>query len=305
VQRRHTNPAIAKPTGVLALQRGGDSRHVGIGLLARDAVLQASEDLGVVVARAAIAAGILLRGRDVRGPHFDRLQPADGKLEPFGHHAGDLPHAVVALLDGAGPAHRERLADDGGVSAEAPAPEAVADERDTMPAGDLAIRAEEPADSRRDAKQRHQVRRNHHRAQRLRLAIREGRKAQALESRQILERRLLRPPVVEVRRGDVAAGQSLPGGIRLVDDHEPIGSLERQAAQSDGIDDRVDGGRGADTERQDDEGDGGESGCRAQGSNGELQVLEHGDFDANGGGGVGAIRPRSAPAGSRGRGSRR
>ena len=132
---------------------------------------------------------------------------------------------------------RHGLADDAGIAAEATMPEAVAEDRDLVAARDLAVGTEEPAKTRADAQQREETCRDRLPAQVLGLAVRADRQRLALVGGEVVKDLLLRSPVDEVRRVDVPAAKSLAGRIRLGDEDQPLGVIERQAAQDDGIDD--------------------------------------------------------------------
>lgn len=190
------------------------------------------------------------------------------------------PLSGVVVLAGPRPT-RERLANHSRISAVPASPERIADHRHTITAGDFVLRRKCAATRRLRAQDLEQARGDHLASQRhgLLSGIVHG-EALALKRREILERRLLRAPVVEVRRGHITAAQAFAGRVGLLDDHQPIGLIERHASKRNRVDDRIDGRRRANAKHQDDERNGGERGRGPQRADGEPQVREHGSLDA-------------------------
>ena len=92
-------------------------------------------------------------------------------------------------------------------------------------------------------------------------------------ARDLLESARLLPPVLEVRGRDVVARLRVQP-IVLPDRHEAAGIAERQRAQQHGVDDREDGGVGADAERERQHDDRGETGALAHQAQRIAKILE-------------------------------
>ena len=101
-----------------------------------------------------------------------------------------------------------------------------------------------------------------------------GQRDRALEvGRDLLERAGLLPPVLEVRGRDAVARLRVHP-IVLPDRHHPGGIAERQRPQQDRVDDREDGGVGADAEGERQHDDRGEAGTLPHQAQRVAKILE-------------------------------
>ena len=163
-----------------------------------------------------------LRGQVVRRePERHPGVHAQGKVERLGHHAGDFPKDAVEV---------DRSADDGGIAAEATAPEAVAEDHDVGRAGTL-VRSRERASVQGPDAEHVEESAGHGRTGNLLggTDAREGVPA-VVDRGDRVEGRRLALPVGEIRRGD--AVQRGPGPRRLLTearhDDEPVGVRIRE-----------------------------------------------------------------------------
>ena len=180
--------------GMLLVERHGHPVHLLAGLLDADTALQPAHRRVVVVAAA--AADFVFSGKGNRPVDLGGTLGRHRIREPRRHHADDLERLLVDV---------ETLADRVRRAAELPLPVAVAQDRDAMPAIDLVVGGELPAEDRRHAEHLEELVRDAQAARVGRLArvVAHAQDAVASDASDGVER-LLHPSPVEKRLGWVA-----------------------------------------------------------------------------------------------------
>lgn len=244
--------------GVLLFEALRDAAHFSAGLFEGDAGLEAADHLEEVGA----AAGALL---GVPGERREKLGFPAGDLEAWGH---DADNGVGRAVE------RDGLSDDGGIAAEAVAPETVAEDDDGGGAGVVFLFIEDPAEEGLDAEQGEHVSGALHAIEADRLAIAGKGVGPAAEGGHVAEGIGLGLPVRVVGGGRGVFGEA-PGGGVLPDADELPRLGVGQGPEHDGVHDAEHSGGGADAEAEGEDGDERESGAFAEGPGGEQQIVEH------------------------------
>ena len=223
--------------GVLGSEPAADSIEVFAGLGEGDALFQASDRLQVLAA----AAGVR-RGRVVaeRRPDLGRLVEVrrEQRLEGGRHHADDLEVLLV---------HPDLPADDGGVGAEAPPPERVAQDELAPRVRPVVRRLEAPAERRADAEQVEVVRADPHARDALGLAALRQRRLPEADDRGRLKGARLVAKVGEGRKPDVVG---VAFGLPVAEEDEPVRRGVGQRLEERRVEDAEDGRVGADADRE-------------------------------------------------------
>jgi hypothetical protein len=203
----------------------------------------------------------LLRGEWHRHPHF-------GALCRELQIGGDDPENRVRQA-----VERDRSADERGIGAEAPSPQTIADQRDRIAAGAVAVVQEHASQDRPDSEEREQVVRHARAGEPLGIAA--ARQIECLPSGDDLhafEDAVLILPVLEIsRRGFDRCGAAAAAEV-FPDDDEAIRIRKRQGPDGDRVYEAEDGGVGADAQRQREDGDGGEGAVLQQHPSGVTDV---------------------------------
>ena len=178
-----------------------------------------------------------LRGREVnRSPEIDM---AVAKHERPRHHANDFVPVVV---------HQDRPADDGGVAAETPLPESVADDHD-LRTGAVFLVGERPAALRRHAEDAEEIRRDQPAEHLLGLSVAGQARCRAARGGDVLEGTIQPAPLVVIaRRGRVLRNPREAGVFPEHD--EAVGVGEGQGADHHRVDHRKNRRVGADAQGQ-------------------------------------------------------
>ena len=282
--RRHAQLARPEPLHRLLAHPGlqrrvdvVDDRLVGrvdarLCLLDRDAWLQPAEHVGPVAAAVVepLEARFHQRAKRDRHKHLG-LGAKRGAVEPSRRDADDRE----AL-----PVDDQRVVQDARVEAEALLPVVVAEHGDARLADDAVVAlAEHAAEGRLNAQQREVTPRDEHARTRQRLPLVGQIRAEdpvggnpgehRLHLLEIAEHRVAEDLVALARLvARVASGL----GPRRREVHQLVGRLDRQRPQQHLVEQREDGGRRPDPERQRDDGDHGDKGCPEQRAEGEFQV---------------------------------
>ena len=196
-----------------------------------------------------------------RNPGFGLVGDA---AEPGGHDADDGPGAAIEL---------HGASDDGGVGAEAPLPQTVAEDDDGVALRHFVLfRAEGSAEGRAHSQQVEVGLGDELRGDALGLIDAGERHGAGIECGHGFEGAALGAPIEVIGIGCAAALDF--GALHVAPEfHQARRFGIGQRAQNDGIDHAEDGGVGADAEGQRERGDDGEAGTLAQGARGVAQIL--------------------------------
>ncbi len=189
------------------------------------------------------------------------------------HDANDGPGAAIEL---------HVASDDGGVRAEAPLPQAVAQDDDGVALRHFVLFRKEGSPEGGAHSQQVEVRLGDHlRADALGFIDAGERHGAGIESGHGVEGLALGAPIEVIGKGCAAALDF--GALHVAPEfHQSRGFGIGQRAENDGIDHAEDRGIGADAEGQGERGDDGEAGTLAQGARGVAQILAQHFDPANG-----------------------
>ena len=266
LQRHHARGAAGRPVRVLPVEGRSQPRHLPIRLRHADARLQPPDgavEVGVTAVARSLGVAEGQRDVEVGGP-----RRADRVGESGWRNADDLPRLLVQV---------ERPANDVRRAAELLLPVRVAEDDDTVASDHFVVRHERPAEDGCDTQDRKELPRDRLRRRVDRFA-RRGARAEGHVARrgQVLERRLMASPV-EIRRGRREAAAERVGRPRVAldDGDDAPGIVERQSSKHDAVDDREDGGGGADAEREHTDGDERERGRLPESPNRGAEIVDH------------------------------
>src|SRR5664280_501599 len=189
-----------------------------------------------------------------------------GKTKPRWKHAHDNLGLVIQHDGGA---------DDGGIGAVFPPPEAIAEEHHAVFARLVLARQKGAAERRLDAKRGKKIGGNSHPIHPFRLAVAGQAGPTRVDHRKVLERRGLFAPLGEV--AGAGGPHSRSGhGDRFSQKEQALRFAKRQRTQQNAVDHRVDGRGGAETERQRQHHHRGKAGSFRQLPEGKTQRRKHG-----------------------------
>ena len=241
--RQNQGPGEVFVPGILLSECACHQVHLRLRLFGRDARLQTAD--GIEHARSALVEGCGVFGE--RGPQVDRAA-VFRKLHAGRSHS-DHGEQQAVDVDGA--------AEDPLVACEAVLPQGVT-EHGNVGSRHLLFSEEAAPEFRLHAEHREQVPGGDHaRDLDRRLRIGESEALVAIRD-EVLEDPVLLAEVEEVGIGELRGVRAAPT-IHGTERHDTVGVGKRQRAQDDRIDDRKDGGGGADSERQRERGRGGEA----------------------------------------------
>ena len=181
--------------------------------------------------------------------------------EPAGEHA-DHGDRLAVEDDGA--------TDDRRIAGEAPLPEAVADHRHPGRRRRLLVGVEQATGHRLHPQHRQQSGRGADTVEPLRLAVPGEVRAPPRHRRHGREDPVLPAPVEVLRVRHRRVGERR---LDVANQQQPVGVRIGEGAQQDAVDEAEDHGVGADSQRQRQNRDGGESGTLQQGAGGDAQVV--------------------------------
>ena len=222
-----------------------------------DVGLQRQPDIGRrAIATVRVAAGVVGRAKDLQHP----------EVRLVGH---DTDNGVGFLVQANRPANGLRR------PPERPHPQRLADQGHLRSPGLIFRDAERPAGHRRDAEHRQQAAAGDERRQPHGLALR--RREIDLRANHALDRGERAAVALEVEqvghRRRLARGPRVTVG--LPDHHQAIDLGDRRRAQQHAVDDAEDGGRGANGQRQREDGHQREAGAAGQPPKRVTQIVEH------------------------------
>ncbi len=267
VHRRHPSHALRVVRRVELSQARAERVHAPARFIEADAGLQQA-DRGGKESR-----GVRRRRQRRRDPSARRPDLGLG----FECHArmtecrlGDADDRVRVVVDA------QRLAKHGAVGAERASPEAVADHDDGRDAGRVVLGAEETADLRARAKQLKVGRAREHGFDALRLGPASQVRRDRPDPHHVVEQTGAIAVVHQLRRREARVLQVDAPEVRA-DADEPIGVRVGQRAEDDGFDDREDGRRGGDADREREQRNQREAGRQAQPADchPDIAELEH------------------------------
>jgi hypothetical protein len=254
VDRRRRDTPVRIVFRVLFPELQRDGVHLLLRLLDRHAVSQPA-DHGHHVIRAVLPREV---GRE-RGHDVDRQQEVT-----IAHDPDDVVGDAI---------EHDRLAQHRIAPAEAGFPDRLRDQRDPRAACAILVLGESAAGDRLHAEHREDVRRHLEAGKPLGFAPGRHRDAAAAPPAELGERlRTLGPRhVIRNRHGEARNAQLV---VLLPYPHQPIGVLVGQRLERDGVNDAIDGGVGADAERQRGNGDEGEHRRAPQGPRRLFQIVK-------------------------------